>query len=206
MCDEELLELASDFGDLTEVAQLTLRDEMKKRGLGEPADHSRNSLAPREIIRPNPALEAAETIASNQVEYSWKVIFRQTDSAEEAAQMRMELARANIECWVETTPHFSVYRVPVPADPRFGMYRVLVAADQVDQAAEVLSRPIPQDIANASTQEVPDYVIPCCPKCGTADPVLESADPQNTWRCESCDHRWTESEAVLTPNDAEKKP
>ena len=40
MYDEELLELARDYKDLTETAQLVLRDEMKKRGLGEP-------LAPR---------------------------------------------------------------------------------------------------------------------------------------------------------------
>jgi hypothetical protein len=31
--DEELRELAEDFGNLTDVAQQVLRDEMKKRGL-----------------------------------------------------------------------------------------------------------------------------------------------------------------------------
>ena len=40
MYDEELLELARDYKNLTEMAQQVLRDEMKKRGLGEP-------LAPR---------------------------------------------------------------------------------------------------------------------------------------------------------------
>jgi hypothetical protein len=36
MWDDELLNLASDYKDLTEMAQQVLRDEMKKRGLGDP--------------------------------------------------------------------------------------------------------------------------------------------------------------------------
>lgn len=47
MYDEELLELARDYKNLTEMAQQVLRDEMKKRGLGEP-------LAPRPKIPAKP--------------------------------------------------------------------------------------------------------------------------------------------------------
>lgn len=36
MYEEELLALADDYKDLTEMAQQVLRDEMKKRGLGDP--------------------------------------------------------------------------------------------------------------------------------------------------------------------------
>ena len=36
MSDEELLELDAQLGDLTEMAQQVLRDEMKKRGLSRP--------------------------------------------------------------------------------------------------------------------------------------------------------------------------
>ncbi|HEX8810726.1 MAG TPA: hypothetical protein VF742_01915, partial [Terracidiphilus sp.] len=36
MLDGELLQLANDYSDLTEVAQQALRDEMSKRGLGDP--------------------------------------------------------------------------------------------------------------------------------------------------------------------------
>lgn len=38
MLDGELLQLANDYSDLTEVAQRALRDEMRKRGLGDPLD------------------------------------------------------------------------------------------------------------------------------------------------------------------------
>lgn len=48
MYDEELLELARNYKDLTEMAQQVLRDEMKKRGLGEP-------LAPRQKMPAKPA-------------------------------------------------------------------------------------------------------------------------------------------------------
>jgi hypothetical protein len=34
--EEELLELARDFADLTETAQQALRQEMRSRGLGDP--------------------------------------------------------------------------------------------------------------------------------------------------------------------------
>jgi len=40
--------------------------------------------------------------------------------------------------------------------------------------------------------EIPDYEPPACPSCGTKEPVLESADPVNSWRCERCGKQWTE--------------
>jgi hypothetical protein len=46
MWDEELLDLAADYKDLTEMAQQTLRDEMKKRGLGEPTAPRARTSAP----------------------------------------------------------------------------------------------------------------------------------------------------------------
>jgi hypothetical protein len=52
MWDEELLNLAADYKDLTEMAQTTLRDEMRKRGLGDPtAPQARTpvSAAPKRV-------------------------------------------------------------------------------------------------------------------------------------------------------------
>jgi hypothetical protein len=56
MYDEEVLELARDYRDLTELAQQVLRDEIKKRGLGEP-------LSPR----PKAAGEQVAKSAGQQV-------------------------------------------------------------------------------------------------------------------------------------------
>jgi ribosomal protein L37AE/L43A len=68
-----------------------------------------------------------------------------------------------------------------------------VAADQLEEAVEIASRPIPQDILDQSREDVPEYEAPGCPKCGSQDPVLEAVDPVNTWRCEACGKQWTES-------------
>jgi uncharacterized Zn finger protein len=45
--------------------------------------------------------------------------------------------------------------------------------------------------------DVPEFVLPKCPKCGAEDPVLEGADPVNTWRCETCGKLWSEPPAAL---------
>lgn len=60
MYDAELLELARDYKNLTEMAQQVLRDEMKKRGLGEP-------LAPRPREASPRVSEPARPRASQQV-------------------------------------------------------------------------------------------------------------------------------------------
>ena len=41
--EEELRELAADFADLTETAQQVLRNEMRKRGLDDPAARGRSA-------------------------------------------------------------------------------------------------------------------------------------------------------------------
>ena len=60
MYDAELLELARDYKNLTEMAQQVLRDEMKKRGLGEP-------LAPRPREASQRVSEPASPRANQQV-------------------------------------------------------------------------------------------------------------------------------------------
>ncbi len=75
----------------------------------------------------------------------------------------------------------------------FSNPRILVAADQLEQACDILSRPIPQAIVEESKAEVPEFETPVCPKCGAEDPVLENADPVNSWLCEDCGNQWTDS-------------
>ena len=70
--------------------------------------------------------------------------------------------------------------------------RILVAADQFDQAREIASQPIPQAIVEQSKMQVPDFEPPVCPSCGADDPILEGADPVNSWRCERCGKQWTD--------------
>ena len=72
-----------------------------------------------------------------------------------------------------------------------------VAADQLDQSQSIAAQFVPQKIVEDATEEVPEFVEPKCPKCGSDDVVLEGVDPENTWRCEQCDEQWTESAPAI---------
>ncbi|HUH63737.1 MAG TPA: hypothetical protein VLZ50_12090 [Terracidiphilus sp.] len=206
MCDEELRQLASQFGDLTEMAQQVLRDEMRKRKLDDPGD-PREPDGPREGVRRRGesrdatsqglvsppqwdtalALPAEDDETEEEVhghEYTWKTLLCECDTKEEAWQIYEVLRRAGIESWIET-PRSYALKLTGP--------RVVVAADQLDEASRIAAQPIPQEIVEESKLKVPEFEAPRCPKCGASDPVLESVDPSNTWSCECCGHEWAEA-------------
>ena len=184
----ELLELAASFEGLTEMAKTVLRDEMRKRGLGDPiAPGWASRLKAQEDAQH--ALDAAEAEAVEKpVEYTWKTILCERESREEAWQTMKMLGRAGIESWLRDPSRYFV-------EPHLDLtnYCVLVAADQLDEARAVIANPIPQDIIDESREEIPEYTPPVCPACGAADPILLSAEPSNSWECESCGEEWTES-------------
>lgn len=184
MYDGQLLELAASLNDLTEMGKTVLRDELRKRGLGDPMAPGWSAEQKMMIDEhEREALEAAEADAAGQpdtyTEYSWKVEVGGFDSREEAIQRNEQLRRAGVESWLRAS-----------ADQ--GSYRLLVAADQVEEARAVFETPIPQDIIDESRIEIPEYAPPVCPSCGAADPVLLSADPTNSWECEACGNEWSE--------------
>jgi ribosomal protein L37AE/L43A len=64
------------------------------------------------------------------------------------------------------------------------------------------AKSISHKIIQQSKMHIPDYDPPVCPNCGDADPLLESADLINSWRCESCGKQWTDpgSSSVILPS------
>lgn len=205
--EEELLDLAADFGNLTDQAQQVLRDEMRKRKLGTPEKAIEEAMTRRaEDEREQPAIfgrwnrAATEqgAIGANEekneedpdedrgepVEFTWKTLLCECASQEEAWQIAEVLRRAGIESWIEGSQSSDSLDVRRP--------QVIVAADQLEEARAVLAKPIPQDVIDQSRVKVEDFVPPACPKCGAADPLLESVEPSNTWRCENCGARWSE--------------
>lgn len=201
MGDGELEELDADKGDLTEVAQHVLRDEMRKRGLdkqdkpraanGE-ASHAERFASPKWKSHgdwPEGEEEAEE--GDEPVEYTWKTPLCEFDDREEAWQIQEVLRQVGIESWLEG-PGYSI--APYSVATEMNNPQILVAADQLDQARAVLAKPIPQEIVEQSKSPIEEYVPPMCPSCGAEDPVLESADPVNSWRCEQCGRQWTEAE------------
>ena len=223
MSDGELRELAADFNDLTETAQQVLRTEMRSRGLSDPEAASAVPLAsnappamnasPAAPVPRNSAPEVSDSSVERAGgafgarppelvpdtpnpddednglhEYTWKTVLCDCDTPEEAWQLSEALKQAGIQSWIDGLRPRSGYTgfdLPNP--------RVLVAADQLEQARAIAARPIPPEIVEESETEVSDFVPPSCPKCGASDPVLEAVDPANSWKCEQCGERWTES-------------
>src|SRR5580658_6614094 len=180
MYDDELRKLAAEIADLTEVAQQVLRDEIKRRRLDEtpkPSEFSTN--------RNDDPNDGETSLQSGEPpEYTWKTPLCECETSEEAWQIHQVLKRAGIESWIESPG--SKFSANSP--------RVVVAADQLDQAREIASRPIPQEIIDESRMEEPEFELPACPNCRSADVLLASTDPVNAWECEACGHQWTEPE------------
>jgi hypothetical protein len=194
--DEELQELAEDFGNLTEVAQQVLRDELRKRGLPT-ADASRAETAQKDrrpvfgawghaIAEQNGELDTQdeESREDQAVEYTWKTLLCTRDTREEAWQISEVLKRAGIESWIEA---------PAQGSLELTGPRVMVAADELEEARAIAERPIPQEIVDQSKVRVEDFVPPSCPKCGATDPLLEAVEPTNMWLCEVCGAEWSEA-------------
>jgi len=209
--DEELLNLAEDFADLTEAARQVLRDEMRSRGLGDPeapravrvdpsalqpadliAERTSNALAEQArgtlglgggVPRIVPDRPEAGDAEEGPHEYTWKTLLCECETRDQAWQLCEALKRAGIESWIdESGEGYSPYR-HVRLDERGPR---VVAADRLEEARRVAAQPIPEEIVEQAKAALPEYEPPRCPRCGATDPVLEGVDPANTWRCEAC--------------------
>jgi hypothetical protein len=176
MSDGQLLELAEDFASLRPAAQQALRDELKLRKLGDPQSPDWGQRSPEQI--------APSGIEEHEpgIEFTWKTPLCDCESREEAWQIGEVLRRAKIESWLEGQ-----------RDAASSGLRILVAADQLEDAQRVIANPIPADVIEESHLTPPEYDLPVCPKCGTADPILVGVDPVNVWECESCGAEWEDS-------------
>ena len=206
MSDGELLELAAKPEDLTDVAQQVLRDEMKLRNLtlSKPAATPPVTVEGPAKIHWEPRSyrnQFGDDDSSNSEgprEYTWKVTLCECQSRTQAKQFAAALQRAGIDSWIQAF--------------ELTYLRILVAADQLEQAQAVAAQPIPQDIIDKSIEdeeeektEPQEFEAPHCPKCGAADPILESADPVNVWLCESCGAEWTDPSPPSAESEGEEK-
>ncbi len=206
--EEELRALAVDFRDLTEMAQQALRAELHSRGLGHPETIAQAPVPQTREGRAAAQLhERADTgdggaeredASDGPHEYTWKTLLCECETHRQAWQIAEALRRAGIESWIDGPGRYSPHSDLDVTNPR-----VLVAADELEQARVIANQPIPQDIVDESGETPPDFVAPACPGCGATDPVLESADPVNAWRCEICGREW--ADAVRAPQKEPQK-
>jgi hypothetical protein len=68
--------------------------------------------------------------------------------------------------------------------------RLIVAPDDANAAQRLLTSA--KVIGADADEETAEFAGPACPKCGTPDPLLESVEPTNQWRCEACNHTWSD--------------
>jgi hypothetical protein len=202
--DEELKELAEDFGNLTETAQQVLTTELRSRGLSMPSRNPQQASfqvqAPRDTrfagyVDPDVFRSRDEEGNDGEMdssdpgsdedfpnEFTWKTILCEAGDSTETLQLREALYRAGIESWVDNRAS----RVGLSGP------KILVAADQLEAAQAIAAQPIPQEVIDYVREAAPEYVPPTCPECHAEDPVLESADPSNNWLCEACGARWSD--------------
>jgi len=199
MYDQELLELAQDSADLTETARQVLRSEMKKRCLDEQQAPDNAPVVPVPVVAPQwssavapQAMEPADQQADSPHDFTWKTPLCECENREQAWQISEVLKQAGVESWIEPQGSYSPYSQLDARSPR-----IVVAADRLDQAREIVARPIPQAIVDQSQKAVPDFEAPMCPTCGAADPALEGVDPVNKWQCEACGARWSDQVAGM---------
>lgn len=186
MSDEELQNLAASFTDLTEFAQPILREEMRKCGLGDPAAVTQSRRFAGSQSAPSDPEESPRNDDEEEVPRAYLC---ECEGADQINQLREALRRAGVDSWVDSLSA-ALGRVQESQTAR-----IFVPGDQLAVAREVASRPMPQDIIEESKIKVEDFVPPICPKCGAEDPLLESVEPTNTWRCENCGAQWTDSAA-----------
>jgi hypothetical protein len=194
MGEVELHELATDFRNLTGMAQQVLRDELRRRGLNLPLAQTDVLVNGVPLPRPRPLDLPADTGAAGggrdfPVEYTWKTLLCECNEPEQAWQIGEVLRQAGIESWIEGSGRFSPHGELGLTNPR-----VLVAADQLDEARIIAARPIPPEIVELSRITLPDFEPPPCPRCGAQDPLLEAVYSWNVWRCETCGQQWRDAE------------
>lgn len=178
MYDEELLRLAAEYGDLTEVAQQALREELQRRKIECPEPQQEPNPEPNA----NPSGEAL-SLEMGLTE-DGNILIGNFQSPEEAAMAYWALEIAGIHSKVVTPP-----------GGRSNLPRLQVAPEDAERAQDVLTEPVSEEVMEQyeAAKEVQDFAAPDCPRCGTPDPLLESADPVNVWFCESCGHQWKDA-------------
>jgi hypothetical protein len=174
MGDPELQEMAEAFAGLTEIAQDVLREEMRRRGLGEPQSHAA-SVA----IRKN----AAPAIESGKENLSW--VLREAADSRALAEMQASLEAAGIRSDI-VLPQDNYYRTSYP--------QLQVAENDAERAEEILTHPQLRAIFPEQEDEIEDFQLPQCKSCGAYDLLLESVEPFNVWLCEECGEKWSEKQ------------
>jgi len=178
--DEELIELARGVDDLTAMAQEVLKGELTRRRIPIPS--------PNTAKLPNTVKESDSEIY-RFVDLAPQDCIWEFAEAEDAMAASEALKAADIENSV-ILPRSDTLDMRSP--------RLAVSPEDVEKTEAILSKPIPEEF-RILVRTRGEFVVPSCRKCGAPDPVLESIEPANEWRCEVCGYTWTDEIASSAP-------
>jgi hypothetical protein len=178
--DEELNELARGMDDLIPMAQEVLKGELTRRRIPIPS--------PNTAKLPDTGKESDSEI-DRFVDLAPQDCIWEFAEAEDALAASEALKAANIENSV-ILPRSDTLDIRPP--------RLAVSPEDVEKTEAILSKPIPEEF-RVLVRTRGEFVVPSCRKCGAPDPVLESIEPANEWRCEVCGYTWTDEIVSSAP-------
>src|SRR5215471_7518440 len=206
--DGELEKVAEEAYELSDLARQVLTDELGRRGLTvQMAEHPPQPVkkpsepgGPPEEASSEEALPQGELTASNEAAREL-VAIRQFRDLPAALLAKGSLESAGIDCVLTDD---NVVRLDWFISNAIGGIKLLVDSEDLAEAEEVLSQPIPERL---DVSDVGDYEQPQCPKCGSRDITFRELAPaaylslafqvpipfrRRAWRCHSCDVEWEE--------------
>lgn len=182
MTEGELRKVADDAPDLTEEARRALVGEIGRRGLD---------------------IRLPDYLPGDEVEVLELLTVRKFRDLPEALLVKGILDSAGIESFLADD---NMVRMNWFMSNFFGGIKLMVKAEDVDAANDVLGQAIPEGF---EVEGVGTYQQPRCPKCQSIEVIFEALHKpiayttawlgvplpiaKNTWKCESCGHRWPDT-------------
>jgi hypothetical protein len=187
MSDEELVVLARQSPELTDIAQQALTQEISYRKLKLPPEE----MPPPSEPEPDPESPYAEDRQLVELCTVW--------SLRDALQLQMLLDRAGISFFMGPEKATGVDQVTSDFPKGVSVQIMRIGLPWTRQAMlnyEPADEPGPKP-----DQELEELPV-LCPECGSTEVVLgrlvtesptakdSSLDPQFEWTCDSCGHQW----------------
>ena len=173
--DEELVELSGKMADLTDTAQEALKGELSRRGL--------KAVAAKEPVEERVLTEEDLADMRTYAELAPAECIFDFDSERAASAAYYALTNIGIDAIVVSAGGGKF-------DSRGP--RVVVKPNDAKRASEILLQTSTETAEETIRNEWETFEQPRCPKCGSEEIVLESADPVNEWKCEDCGKTWLE--------------
>jgi hypothetical protein len=183
--DGELLKLAGQASELTEVAREVLREEIERRGLKEEGVGTRAQ---------------SEASANNDVHLASLVTIKRFRDLPEALLAKGSLESAGIATLLVDE---NMIRMDWFISNLLGGVKLQVAPEDAEEATAILNEPIPERLDLEGMEE---YEQPSCPNCKSLDVNFEELNKllayggawagvpmpihRKGWKCHSCGNQW----------------